>query len=173
MDYTPEVLRLLAINEEHFAEDFVTGVGSAKLDPKTLALVRLGALVAVGGAVPSYGKEADAAVSAGATAAEIVGAAGRRLRRRGSPVLSRRLRVWRWRWGTTSTIPQSDLSERPWATQRSRARFHAISMMRWLGCPGWISPGSVRRIAPAAHVSSVPAGGRSGPSPVGLPRMEG
>ena len=67
-----EVLRLLTINDEHFAEDCVTDVGSAKLDPKTLALVRIGALVAVGGAVPSYGAEADAAVSAGATAAEIV-----------------------------------------------------------------------------------------------------
>jgi len=39
---------------------------------KTLALVRLAALVAVGGAVPSYGAHADAAVDAGATAAEIV-----------------------------------------------------------------------------------------------------
>jgi 4-carboxymuconolactone decarboxylase len=71
MDYT-EVLRLLAINDEHFVEDCVTGVESAKLDPKTLALVRLGALVAVGGAVPSYGAEVDAAVSAGASAVEIV-----------------------------------------------------------------------------------------------------
>ena len=71
MDYK-EVLRLLAINDEHFAEDLVTGVESAKLDPKTLALARLGALVGVGGAVPSYGAEVDAAVSAGATAAEIV-----------------------------------------------------------------------------------------------------
>ena len=42
------------------------------LDPRTLALVRLAALVAVGGAVPSYGAQADAAVDAGATAAEIV-----------------------------------------------------------------------------------------------------
>jgi alkylhydroperoxidase/carboxymuconolactone decarboxylase family protein YurZ len=42
------------------------------LDPKTLALVRLAALVAVGGAVPSYGAHADAALNAGATAAEIV-----------------------------------------------------------------------------------------------------
>lgn len=42
------------------------------LDPKTAALVRLAALVAVGGAGPSYGAEADAAVSAGATAAELV-----------------------------------------------------------------------------------------------------
>ena len=73
MDYM-EALRRLAINDEHFAEECVSGVGveSVKLDPKTLALVRLGALVAVGGAAPSYAAEADAAVSAGATAAEIV-----------------------------------------------------------------------------------------------------
>jgi 4-carboxymuconolactone decarboxylase len=71
LDYT-EMLRRLTINDEHFADDLVTGAGSVKLDPKTLALVRLAALVAVGGAVPSYGAEADAAVSAGATAAEIV-----------------------------------------------------------------------------------------------------
>ena len=67
LDYK-EVLHLLTINDEHC----VTGVGLAKLDPKTLALVRIGALVAVGGAVPSYGAAADAAVSAGATFAEIV-----------------------------------------------------------------------------------------------------
>jgi alkylhydroperoxidase/carboxymuconolactone decarboxylase family protein YurZ len=48
------------------------GVESGELDPKTLALVRLAALVGVGGAVPSYGAQTDAAVSAGATAAEIV-----------------------------------------------------------------------------------------------------
>lgn len=73
LDYR-EVLRLLAINDEHFAEECVSGAGVQliKLDPKTLALVRLGALVAVGGAAPSYAAEADAAVSAGATAAEIV-----------------------------------------------------------------------------------------------------
>ena len=47
-------------------------LGSPELDPKTLALVRLAALVAVGAAVPSYGAQTDAAVSAGATAAEIV-----------------------------------------------------------------------------------------------------
>ena len=73
MDYT-ERLRRLAINDAHFAEE---GAGGARaepreLDPKTLALVRLAALVAVGGAVPSYGAHADAAVDAGATAAEIV-----------------------------------------------------------------------------------------------------
>ena len=73
MDST-ERLRRLAINDAHFAEE---GAGGARaepreLDPKTLALVRLAALVAVGGAVPSYGAHADAAVDAGATAAEIV-----------------------------------------------------------------------------------------------------
>ena len=34
--------------------------------------MRIAALIAVGGAVPSYGAQADAAVDAGATAAEIV-----------------------------------------------------------------------------------------------------
>ena len=73
MDYT-ERLRCLGINDASFAEDGVggAGVGSTELDPKTLALVRLAALVAAGGAVPSYGAQADAAVNAGATAAEIV-----------------------------------------------------------------------------------------------------
>jgi 4-carboxymuconolactone decarboxylase len=73
LDYT-ERLRRLAINDACFAEDGVdgTGVESEELDLKTLALVRLAALVAVGGAVPSYGAQTDAAVSAGATAAEIV-----------------------------------------------------------------------------------------------------
>jgi 4-carboxymuconolactone decarboxylase len=65
-------LRCLALNDAHFMEG-VGGRGeSGGLNPKTLALVRLGALVAVGGAGPSYGEQADAAVAAGATAAEIV-----------------------------------------------------------------------------------------------------
>jgi 4-carboxymuconolactone decarboxylase len=73
LDYT-ERLRCLAISDARFADDGVDGAGveSEELDPKTLALVRLAALVAVGGAVPSYGVRADAAVGAGATAAEIV-----------------------------------------------------------------------------------------------------
>ena len=71
LDYK-EVLRRLAINDEHFTDDCAAGVQPAGLDPKTLALVRIAALVAVGGAVPSYGAETDAAVGAGATAAEIV-----------------------------------------------------------------------------------------------------
>jgi 4-carboxymuconolactone decarboxylase len=73
VDYT-EVLRLLALNDEHFVEECSRGHGlaSSRLDPKTLALVRLAALVAVGGAVPSYGAATDAAVSCGATTAEMV-----------------------------------------------------------------------------------------------------
>jgi 4-carboxymuconolactone decarboxylase len=70
LDYT-DVLRSLAINDTHLAEDGVD-VEFQALDPKTLALVRLAALVAVGGAVPSYGAQADDAVNAGATATEIV-----------------------------------------------------------------------------------------------------
>ena len=73
MDYT-ERLRCLAINDARLAEDWVGAarVESEELGPKTLALVRLAALVAVGGAVPSFGAHADAALRAGATAAEIV-----------------------------------------------------------------------------------------------------
>jgi alkylhydroperoxidase/carboxymuconolactone decarboxylase family protein YurZ len=73
LDYT-ERLGCLAINDARFADEGASGaeVGSAELDPKSLALVRLAALVAVGGAVPSYGAQADAAVAAGATASEIV-----------------------------------------------------------------------------------------------------
>jgi 4-carboxymuconolactone decarboxylase len=73
LDYT-ELLRRLAINDARIAECHIGGVGvaSGALDPKTSALVRLAALVAVGGAVPSFGAQADAAVSAGATSDEIV-----------------------------------------------------------------------------------------------------
>jgi len=73
MDHT-EQLRRLAINDTGFAQNCLRGIdaGSAGLDRKTLALVRLAALVAVGGPQPSFGAHADAAVSAGATAAEIV-----------------------------------------------------------------------------------------------------
>ena len=73
MDYTDR-LRRLAINDPRFVNEVFCGPGAAsqELDPKTLALVRLAALVAVGGPVPSYGALADAALDAGATAAQIV-----------------------------------------------------------------------------------------------------
>jgi 4-carboxymuconolactone decarboxylase len=73
VDHT-ERLRRLAISDARFLDDVDPRVGSepGELDAKTLSLVRLAALVAVGGAEPSYGAQADAAVDAGATAAEIV-----------------------------------------------------------------------------------------------------
>jgi 4-carboxymuconolactone decarboxylase len=73
VDYTDR-LRSLGFNDVRFADSGggPVNVGPVVLDPKTLELVRLAALVAVGGAVPSYGAQADSAVSAGATAAEIV-----------------------------------------------------------------------------------------------------
>jgi 4-carboxymuconolactone decarboxylase len=77
LDYT-DLLRRLSFNDEGAVADVPGGVATPFprpgpiLDARTLALVRLAALVAVGGAVPSYGAQADAAVDAGATAAEIV-----------------------------------------------------------------------------------------------------
>ena len=72
MDYT-ERLRRLAINDEEAAGDATQhAMVPCDLDARTLALVQLAALVAVGGEVPSYGAHADAAVGAGATSAEIV-----------------------------------------------------------------------------------------------------
>jgi alkylhydroperoxidase/carboxymuconolactone decarboxylase family protein YurZ len=73
LDYL-ERLRCLAINDQRFAMASVEGEEETPdLDQKTLALVRLGALIAAGGAaVPSYGALSDAALDAGATVAEIV-----------------------------------------------------------------------------------------------------
>lgn len=65
-----ERLRCLAINDPRLSEH--DGLVAAQLDPKSVALVRLAALVAVGGAVPSFGADTDAAVNAGATVSEIV-----------------------------------------------------------------------------------------------------
>jgi 4-carboxymuconolactone decarboxylase len=75
-----EMLRRLAINDEQLLGDLLGAAGhegdtpypDRALDPRTLALVRLAALAAVGGAVSSYGSQADAAVDAGASAAEMV-----------------------------------------------------------------------------------------------------
>ena len=71
LDHT-DVLRLLAINGVAATE--VESLGACDdLDAKSLALVRLAALIAVGGgAETSYGEAIDAAVSSGASAAEVV-----------------------------------------------------------------------------------------------------
>ncbi|WP_382303952.1 carboxymuconolactone decarboxylase family protein [Herbiconiux sp. UC225_62] len=71
-DYTDR-LRRLAINEAGVVDGTLgPSFQAATLDPKTLALVRLAALVAVGATEPSFGEQADAAVSAGASADELV-----------------------------------------------------------------------------------------------------
>jgi alkylhydroperoxidase/carboxymuconolactone decarboxylase family protein YurZ len=73
MDYTDR-LRLLALNDAEFARA-CAGAPSSEvpvLDRKTVALVRLAALIAEGAAVPSYAELSDAALDAGATPAEIV-----------------------------------------------------------------------------------------------------
>ena len=67
-----DVLRLLAISGPGTSEVESLGTGD-DLDARSLALVRLGALIAMGdGAGPSYGEAIDAAVSGGASAAEVV-----------------------------------------------------------------------------------------------------
>ena len=75
VDYL-ERLRRLAINDAHLVEDLGSGSSGSQdasaLDPKTLTLVRLAALVATRGAQPSFGALTDGAVEAGATADEIV-----------------------------------------------------------------------------------------------------
>lgn len=65
-----ERLRCLAINDSRLSEP--DRLATEQLDLKAVTLVRLAALVAVGGAVPSFGAHTDAAVSAGATVSEIV-----------------------------------------------------------------------------------------------------
>jgi alkylhydroperoxidase/carboxymuconolactone decarboxylase family protein YurZ len=72
-----ERLRRLAVHDERFiarvlAMD-VDNVEASRLDPKTHALVRLAALVAMDAATVSYQWDVDAALAAGATLDEIVG----------------------------------------------------------------------------------------------------
>jgi 4-carboxymuconolactone decarboxylase len=73
VDYT-ERLRRLSINDSSTAAKTLSldADESLTLDPKAVALVRLAALVAVHGAVASFGAYADAAFAAGASMTEIV-----------------------------------------------------------------------------------------------------
>ncbi len=73
-----ERLRSLAISDERFVQS-VLGIGldtidQSRLDPKTHALVRLGALLAIDAAPSSYQSIVETAVTAGASVDEIVGA---------------------------------------------------------------------------------------------------
>jgi 4-carboxymuconolactone decarboxylase len=67
-------LRRLALNDASFSDPSPVrhGPDPEALDSKSLALVRLAAVIAVGGAVPSFGEQVDAAVSAGGSSIEIV-----------------------------------------------------------------------------------------------------
>ncbi len=72
-----ETLRSLALNDERFVESVLgmrrDTVEVSRLDPKTHALVRLGASLAVDGAPSSYQSNVELALVAGASADEIVG----------------------------------------------------------------------------------------------------
>jgi len=65
-------LRRLALNAPDLVEDDVALLESAVIDRKSLAIARVAALVAIGGAEPSFDELVDAAMSAGASADEIV-----------------------------------------------------------------------------------------------------
>lgn len=65
-------LRRLAVNDPSVVEEEFSLTELGTLDPRTLALARLAALVAVGGAEPSFGEQVTTAISAGASADDIV-----------------------------------------------------------------------------------------------------
>jgi 4-carboxymuconolactone decarboxylase len=66
-------LRRLALNDQLLLdEEFGVTIDPSALDAKTLAMVRLASLIAIGGSGPSFSEQADAALSAGATTDEIV-----------------------------------------------------------------------------------------------------
>lgn len=70
-------LRCLAVHDERFiAAAFASDRGNldaSELDPKTHALVRLGALLALAATPPSLQSDVEAALAAGASFDEIVG----------------------------------------------------------------------------------------------------
>ena len=84
-----ETLRRLALNDESFVES-VLGMGRdtvevSRLDPKTHALVRLGASLAIDAAPSSYQSNVEVALAAGASIDEIVEAAQHLAGRLGVP----------------------------------------------------------------------------------------
>jgi alkylhydroperoxidase/carboxymuconolactone decarboxylase family protein YurZ len=76
MDFR-RVLRMLAVRDEAFFElvgpDEAESVLVSQLDPGQAALVRLGALIALDAALPSYIHIVEAARTAGVTSEELVG----------------------------------------------------------------------------------------------------
>jgi 4-carboxymuconolactone decarboxylase len=70
---TDELLRRLALNDETTVRAAIAARPDATLDAKTSALVRLGALLSVGGAVVLCRTAVETARAAGASDEEIVG----------------------------------------------------------------------------------------------------
>jgi 4-carboxymuconolactone decarboxylase len=72
-----EILRRLTVRDDRFVEillgDERENIEASALDPKTYALVRLGALIALDATPASYEWCVERALAAGATADEIVG----------------------------------------------------------------------------------------------------
>jgi len=72
-----DALRSMALSDERFIEKVLSmqlgNIEASGLDPKTHALVRLGALVALDAAPASYQWNASMALASGATVDEIVG----------------------------------------------------------------------------------------------------
>ena len=73
MDYR-DVLRSLAIEDPQLGANLSARdeIAPVLLDPRTVALARLAALVAIGGALPTYCALTDAAIGVGATPEEVV-----------------------------------------------------------------------------------------------------
>jgi 4-carboxymuconolactone decarboxylase len=76
MAVTEETLRRLALSDERLLDEVLGGSGHAErrgcLDARTTALVRLAALVAMGGATTSFAAAASSALIGGATVDDLV-----------------------------------------------------------------------------------------------------
>jgi alkylhydroperoxidase/carboxymuconolactone decarboxylase family protein YurZ len=70
-------LRKLALRDDRYIESLLaedrSGAAEAGIEPRTHALIRVGALIAMNAAPPSYMSATEAALKAGATHEEIVG----------------------------------------------------------------------------------------------------
>jgi alkylhydroperoxidase/carboxymuconolactone decarboxylase family protein YurZ len=65
-------LRRFALNAPDLVEDDLGLLESGALNTKSVAIARVAALIAIGGAEPSYDELVDAAMSSGSSADEIV-----------------------------------------------------------------------------------------------------
>ncbi len=71
-NYAERLRRLAANDPRVMLDELGVAPEPVSIDSRTLALIRLASLVAVGGSEPSFGEHADAALDAGATTDEIV-----------------------------------------------------------------------------------------------------